>query len=203
MADFLDTVQNVINGVVAIDRADGKGWGATGFVVGDGLVLTVNHALSGRPYVGLLTFDGRQLTAKKQIAMSANDLALLHVDDMPSSLEVLPLADGLPRLAESVFCIGTPYGYPFSVSKGIVSALGRSISMPFGDTIDDAIQTDACVNPGNSGGPLFNMRGEAAGMVFAQHSGAENIGFAMSTGYIRRYLDLLASANNLDFPCLA
>ena len=104
-------------------------------------------------------------------------------------LSVLPLApvDDL-MVGETVIAVGHPFGYTHTVSTGIVSALGRDITMPTGDALTGLIQTNASINPGNSGGPLLNINGEFIGVNVALREGAQNIAFAINAGTVKTFL---------------
>jgi serine protease Do len=97
-------------------------------------------------------------------------------------------------VGETVIAVGHPFGYTNTVSVGIVSALGREVTMPTGETIGGLIQTDASINPGNSGGPLLNVNGELIGINMALREGAQGIAFAINAGTVRAALSEHLSA---------
>jgi S1-C subfamily serine protease len=104
-------------------------------------------------------------------------------------LDVLPpSASDKVFVGEDVIAIGHPFGYSYSISRGILSATGRAITLPSGDTIKDIYQIDAAINPGNSGGPLMNIRGELIGINFATREGAELISFTIPAKKVREVL---------------
>jgi serine protease Do len=100
-------------------------------------------------------------------------------------------------VGETVIAVGHPYGYTNTVSTGIVSALGREITMPSGETLTNLIQTDASINPGNSGGPLLNINGELVGINVAIREGARGIAFALPAEEVQRSLAKYLSAATL------
>src|SRR5205085_2088984 len=116
------------------------------------------------------------------------DLAVLRIRSN-KKLAALPLApvDDL-MVGETVIAVGHPFGYTNTVSVGIVSALGREITMPTGDVLNGLIQTNASINPGNSGGPLLNVNGEFIGVNVALREGAQGIAFAINTGTVKSFL---------------
>ena len=118
---------------------------------------------------------------------------------------MLPLApvDDL-MVGETVIAIGHPFGYTHTVSTGIISALGREITMPTGDVLTGLIQTNASINPGNSGGPLLNINGEFIGINVALREGAQNIAFAINAGTVKSFLQQhLSATQRLRHPSTA
>ena len=153
----------------------------SGFVISeDGFIVTNNHVIQGADEILIEFFEGFELEAELIGTDPNTDLALLKVvSDKP--LSFVPWGDSeLSRVGDWVMAMGNPLGQGFSVSAGIVSARGRSLS----GTYDDYIQTDAAINRGNSGGPLFNMEGEVVGVntaILSPNGGSIGIGFAMSS----------------------
>jgi serine protease Do len=153
----------------------------SGFVISeDGFIVTNNHVIQGADEINIEFYSGREMTATVVGTDPNTDLALLKVDaDEP--LPFVPWGDSeTMRVGDWVIAVGNPLGQGFSVSSGIVSARGRALSGSF----DDYIQTDAAINRGNSGGPLFNMDGEVIGVntaILSPSGGSIGIGFAMSS----------------------
>ena len=130
----------------------------------NGLVITAFHVVEGQREVYVIDHQNQVFRARVQQTSAADDLAVLTVETPePMTFATLPLATGTPQIAEPVIAIGNPFGFTFTVTSGIVSALNRSI--PNGT--EGLIQTDTPINPGNSGGPLLNMAGTVIGVNHA------------------------------------
>ncbi len=129
-----------------------------------------------------------------------SDLAVVEVD-VPDGIEPLDLLDSEPVIGTRVAVVGSPYGLRGSLTSGIVSGVDRQVPSPAGDyKIPNAIQTDAPVNPGNSGGPLVNLSGEVLGVV--NSGGGDNIAFAISAPLVRRVVPALVADGEYDHPFL-
>lgn len=160
-------------------RPGGTGSGVT--IAPDGLVLTNCHVVEGAKEVRLMDAEGRVMEARSLGVDPDTDLALLRA----GSARNLPHA----RLGESkllkrgqlVVAIGNPLGFESTVTAGVISALGRSLRARNGRLIEDVIQTDAALNPGNSGGPLVSSRGDVIGINTAVIRGAQGICFAVAS----------------------
>lgn len=163
----------------------------SGFIISaDGYIVTNNHVIDGADEIVIDFFDGRQMDAKLIGTDPKTDIALLKVEaDEP--LPFVSFGDSdLMRVGDWVLAIGNPLGQGFSVSAGIVSARKRSLR----GTYDDFIQTDAAINRGNSGGPLFNMEGNVIGVntaIISPNGGSIGLGFSMSSNVVSRVVDQL------------
>jgi serine protease Do len=158
----------------------------SGFVISaDGYIVTNNHVIEGADDIEVEFFSGARLNAKVVGTDPKTDIALLKVET-ETDLAFVPFGDSdAMRVGDWVMAMGNPLGQGFSVSAGIVSARGRTLSGNY----DDYLQTDAAINRGNSGGPLFNMEGEVVGVntaILSPNGGSIGIGFAMASNVVTK-----------------
>ncbi|MEM6707651.1 MAG: DegQ family serine endoprotease [Pseudomonadota bacterium] len=154
----------------------------SGFIISkDGYVLTNNHVVDGADEIVVRLSDRRELTAALVGADPRSDLAVLKLD--AKNLPTVKLGKSKPlKVGEWVLAIGSPFGFDYSVTAGIVSAKGRSLPTEANENYVPYIQTDVAINPGNSGGPLFNLKGEVVGInsqIYSNSGGFMGVSFAI------------------------
>jgi S1-C subfamily serine protease len=174
-------VERIGDAVVAINvpGPDGRPQGAgSGFLISpDGFLLTNAHVVGDAMGVSVTLTDGRSLSATVRGRDVATDLALLRVDQ--SGLPFATLSPRGLRVGQLVVAIGNPLGFQSTVSAGVVSAIGRSMRAKDGRLIEGIVQSDVALNPGNSGGPLMDSKGNVVGVNTAIIAGAQNISFSV------------------------
>ena len=208
----LPSVVNITSTQVAYDffyqpvPEQGQG---SGFIIDkQGHILTNNHVVEGAQSVEVTLSDKKKYKATVLGTDKAHDIALLQINNAPD-LQPATLADSTHLMVgQRVYAIGNPFGFQGTMTRGIISAL-RSVQLPSGMKIDNAIQTDASVNPGNSGGPLLNSHGEVIGittMIATNPNGAAEqsagIGFAIPISTAKAVLDDFARYGRVRRPSM-
>jgi Do/DeqQ family serine protease len=161
-------------------------------VAADGTILTNLHVILRASRIHVTLADEREFDAKLVGADADSDLAVLRVEAGGSLPHVALGTSADLMIGETVIAIGNPFGLSHTVTSGVVSAVGRSLSEE-DRTFTDLIQTDASINPGNSGGPLLNIRGELVGINTAIYGKAQGIGFAIPVDRVARVMKDLVS----------
>jgi putative serine protease PepD len=179
----------------------------SGFVYDtQGHVITNQHVVDGAQSVSVKFANGKTYSAKVVGADPSTDLAVIDVDAPASALKPLQLADSSAvEVGDGVIAIGSPFGLDQTVTTGIVSALHRQITSPNNFSIDDAIQTDAAINHGNSGGPLLDMDGDVIGVnsqIESDSGGNDGVGFAVPSNTISQIVGSLIDDGSVQHAYL-
>jgi putative serine protease PepD len=181
----------------------------SGFVIStDGKIITNQHVVDGATSVTVkIGTDGKEQTAQVLGADASKDLALLKIDPSSTKLHALSFGDSSNlQVGDNVYAIGNPYGLDHTLTSGIVSALNRDIQAPSGATIPGAIQTDAALNPGNSGGALLDADGKVVGVnsqiassgSSSGTAGNVGIGFAIPSKLVQAFAENPTSTSGQD-----
>jgi len=184
-ADFSGIIEDAIKSVVTIRTDISQG---TGFIIdSEGYIVTNYHVMQNARSAGIYTYDGETHQVNLIGYNQKFDIALLKID---GEYDRLRLADSDDiQIGEKVIAIGNPLGLQFSVSEGIVSAVHR----PGINEVEAYIQTDAALNPGNSGGPLINKKGKVIGINNFKIGSGENLGFALESNYIEDIINEIST----------
>jgi putative serine protease PepD len=185
-------------------RAEAQG---SGFVYdAAGHIVTDQHVVDGATSISVRFWNGQSYKAEVVGTDASTDLAVLKVDAPASLLRPLTLADSSTvQVGDGVVAIGSPFGLEDTVTSGIVSALHRQMTSPNGFTIDDAIQTDAAINHGNSGGALLNAHAQVIGVtaqIESDSGGNDGVGFAIPSNTVKSIVSQLISSGKVEHAYL-
>ena len=218
-ASVSSVYRKVNRGVVEITVTTGasSGFGApgsgdaqaqgSGFVLDDdGHVVTNQHVVDGATEISVRFWDGSSYPAEVVGTDASTDLAVLTVNAPSTKLHPLSLGSSSSlAVGDGVVAVGSPFGLEGTVTSGIVSALHRQIEAPNGFSIDDAIQTDAAINHGNSGGPLLDTLGRVVGVnaqIESESGGSDGVGFAVPSDTIRPVVAQLITGGSVSHAYL-
>jgi len=185
--DFSGIAKEAVKSVVTISTGSSLG---SGFIVNSaGYLVTNNHVIAGKENeIVVLTYDRKNLPATLVVVDNVRDIALLKIEGEFSALSFADKED--IQVGEKVIAIGNPLGLSFTVTEGIISALDRT--GPSG--LNEYIQTDVSLNPGNSGGPLIDKEGKVVGINNFKIGGAESLGFSLESQIIKESINSLTNS---------
>jgi serine protease Do len=171
----------------------------TGVVIDErGYILTNYHVVADVRRIQVTLYDHREFTAELVARDATTDLAVIKIP-VNETLPLITIGTSSDLMeGEPVIALGNAFGYEHTVTRGIISALGRDVQVSDTQTYDDLIQTDASINPGNSGGPLLNVDGEMVGLNVAVRAGAQGIGFAIPIDQVMTVATRLLSVEQLE-----
>jgi S1-C subfamily serine protease len=184
-----------------------EGFGSGSIISPDGYILTNNHVVAGAKHLRVTLFDGTNVPADVVGTDPSNDLAVIKITPPEGvKLSTIPMGDSSDlEVGRRVLAIGNPFGLDRTLTQGIVSSIGRTLSTGNGRLIKGIIQTDAAINPGNSGGPLLDTSGEMVGIntaILSQAGQSAGIGFAIPINIAKRLVPELIAHHHITRPDL-
>ncbi|MFB6172381.1 MAG: S1C family serine protease [Haloarculaceae archaeon] len=188
--------RETVGSVVLVQTDDGQG---SGFVVDGQHLLTNYHVVAGAQSVQVRFREGEWRPGRAVGSDAYSDLAVVSVPDRPEYARPLAFQTD-PTVGQEVVVLGNPFGLDGTLTTGVVSGVNRAIPSPAGYTIPDAVQTDAAVNPGNSGGPIVSLAGDVLAVV--NSGGGDNVAFGISAALARRVVPALIESGTYDHPYL-
>lgn len=184
------TIEDLLLGRQRAQKAKSTSLGSGVIVSKEGHIISNHHVIAGMTEIRAQLPDGRNVAARLIGSDPTTDIAVLLIDE--KNIEALPLGDSDDlRVGQQIFAIGNPYGLDETVTRGVVSAKGRRTA---NDSGVEVLQHDAAVNPGNSGGPLVNIRGEIVGInssIYSRTGGFQGISFAIPANTVRRVMEAI------------
>lgn len=198
-SSYTAVYREVVDSVVAVrvESVDGTSSG-TAWVYDNDYLVTNQHVAADAQSISVWFEEDGWRRATTVGTDLYSDLAVLAVEDRPDDATPLPLVEGDPSVGTEVLAIGNPFGLSGSLTTGVISGRSRTLPAANGFSIPDAVQTDAAVNPGNSGGPLVNLDGEVVGVI--NSGGGDNIGFAISAALLKRVVPALIDTGEYAHP---
>ena len=211
--DSLDNSSKVFSGIylnvsdsvvsIKVETMTGGGQGSGFIYDDDGHIVTNHHVIDGATDIDVVFSNGARVSSELVGADRYSDIAVLKVSKIPEepgfTPEPLKMADSSELVpGQQVVAIGNPFGLAGSVTHGIVSATGRLVSTQGGYSIPNVVQTDAPLNPGNSGGPLLDMKGDVVGVNRAKEG--DNVGFAIPSNKVKRVADAIIEDGEYKHP---
>ncbi len=199
-----EAVERTRDGIVTLKVTKQGDWGkktivGTGVIVDErGFVVTNHHVVEEGLKITATLSDKTTVTARVHTELPKYDLAILRLP-VKKKYKALTFGPGSDLMVgETIIAVGNPFGYANTVSTGIISALGREITMPSDAVLSNLIQHNASINPGNSGGPLLNINGEVIGINVALRDGAQGIAFALNADTVKEALRKHLSASKIS-----
>jgi S1-C subfamily serine protease len=190
-APFTDVYQDIIDSVVVVFgyNEQGRVGQGSGFLAFDDIVVTNQHVIADTDDLVVGFSDGTTTTGELVGSDIYSDLAAIELAETPEGRRSLEFVSREPPVGTEVLVVGAPFGLGESASTGIVSGVDRPLPSPTGFSVPDTVQTDAAVNPGNSGGPLTTKDGQVVGVI--NSGGGENIAFGISAALVKRVIPML------------
>lgn len=192
-SDYTQVYQETIPSVVFVKTNQGQG---TGFLYDEEHIVTNAHVVGRASSTQLRFHEGTWTEGAVQGTDAHSDLAVISANTVPEQSMPLSFIESTPAIGQEVLAIGNPYNLNGTVTSGIISGLDRLIPSPAGYQIPDAFQTDAAVNPGNSGGPLMSLDGDVIGVVNSKRG--DNIAFGISAALTQRVVPQLIETGNYE-----
>lgn len=188
----VETVQRTVDSLFPGQPVDSEGLGSGVLITRDGKVATAAHVVQAADAIHVRFLDGERIAARVLYSSPAADLALIQLERLPQQAHVAELGDSdRIRVGEEVFVVGAPFGISHTMTAGHISGRRTTDDLFGGVLPTEMFQTDAAINQGNSGGPMFDVRGEVIGIVsyiVSQSGGSEGLGFVVTSNMARRLL---------------
>jgi len=169
-----------------------------------GHIVTNAHVVEGAKEIEVTLFDGSAWKAHLVGSMPERDLAIIRIEAPPEKLRPVEMGDSRSlQVGQTVYAIGNPFGFQYTLTKGVISSLDRSLVTPQGAKLEGLIQTDAAINPGNSGGPLLDGEGQLIGIntaIMSPSGGSSGVGFAIPVAALEKHLPSLMSKSSPSWP---